>query len=98
MNIMRSFSVFCSYKLEFYHERLSVSQKARIKWVYRGIEVEKRTGMGQGQIQEQIGIIVIPSIEGMQHTSMSYRYGININQQFFSSSYISTYGAREVLL
>jgi hypothetical protein len=31
MNIMRSFSVFCSYKLEFYHERLSVSQKARIK-------------------------------------------------------------------
>jgi hypothetical protein len=65
------------------------------KWVYRGIEVEKRTGMGQGQIQEQIGIIVIPSIEGMQHTSMSYRYGININQQFFSSSYISTYGARD---
>ncbi len=47
------------------------------KWVYRGIEVEKRTGMGLGQIQEQIGIIVIPSIEGMQHTSMSYRYGIN---------------------
>jgi hypothetical protein len=31
MDIMRSFSVFCSYKLEFYHERLSVSQKARIK-------------------------------------------------------------------
>ncbi len=34
MNIMRSFSVFCSYKLEFYHERLSVSQKARIKHEY----------------------------------------------------------------
>jgi hypothetical protein len=31
MDIMLSFSVFCSYKLEFYHERLSVSQKARIK-------------------------------------------------------------------
>jgi hypothetical protein len=34
MNIMRSFSVFCSYKLEFYHERLSVSQKARIKYLH----------------------------------------------------------------
>ncbi len=32
MDVTRSFSVFCSYKLEFYHERLSVSQKARIKF------------------------------------------------------------------
>jgi hypothetical protein len=31
MDVMQSFPVFCSYKLEFYHERLSVSQKARIK-------------------------------------------------------------------
>ncbi len=30
-DVIRSFSVFCSYKLEFYHERLSVFQKARIK-------------------------------------------------------------------
>jgi hypothetical protein len=32
MDVIRSFSVFCSYKLEFYDERLSVSQKARIKY------------------------------------------------------------------
>ncbi len=32
MDVIQSFSVFCSYKLEFYHERLSVSQKARIKY------------------------------------------------------------------
>jgi hypothetical protein len=31
MDVVRSFPVFYSYKLEFYHERLSVSQKARIK-------------------------------------------------------------------
>ncbi len=31
MNCLRLYFSFCSYKLEFYHERLSVSQKARIK-------------------------------------------------------------------
>jgi hypothetical protein len=31
MDCLRLYFGFCSYKLEFYHERLSVSQKARIK-------------------------------------------------------------------
>jgi hypothetical protein len=50
---------FCSYKLEFYHERVSDSQKARIKYVVT-VSLPMMAGEGDGW-REQVQKIQILS-------------------------------------
>jgi hypothetical protein len=79
MDIIRSFSVFCSYKLEFYHERLSVSQKARIKYIFRSIDrKELRT-------QYEIFMVFIYLLQDLESRNESqFPHSRNFHFFFFS--------------
>ncbi len=82
MDVIRSFSVFCSYKLEFCHECLSVSQKTRIKKIF---------SISHRPIYVQAFHIALIYINSLVNDSITQIYKKNIIANSYTRMYVCLY-------